>query len=147
MTGQNGRTEHIRGWILWVGIVLLIAGCGGEEDAVDGPFVADWQLDERACDQSTTRSECFRLTIDVAGIAGERSASCRIYPLDTGGAELALDATVPDVDPESARHEVAIIGPFPIDLGDTPEFDVVLPLVDDDSFGRWQVTCDPGRPG
>lgn len=137
----------MRGWILWAGLVLLIAACGGEEDVVDGPFVGDWQMNEQACDEPTAGDECYRVTLEVAGIAGEREASCRIYPLDTDGVELALGANVPDVDPETAYHEVAIIDSLSIDLGATPEFDVVLPVVDDESFWRWQVTCYPGAPG
>lgn len=134
-------------WIALAGLVVLIAGCGEDSDIVDGPFISGSELQERACEEPTAGEVCYRLTLEVAGIAGEREASCRIYPHDTDGFELALDATVPDADPETAYHEVVLIDHLSIDLGDTPNFDVVLPVVDDERFWRWLVSCDPGAPG
>ncbi len=134
--------------LLVVPMILVAVGCGESEDTVDRPFIRGTQLDEQQCDQPVSGSRCYQLTLDVFDHAGESAASCRIHALDNDGAPSDLDETIaPDLDPESANHEVAIIDGFTIRSGDTPMFNVVLPAVEDESFWRWQVTCYPGAPG
>lgn len=131
-----------------VGLLVLLAGCGGVEDVVDGPFVHSWQLDERTCAEPVAEAGCYQLSLGVSSHDGSNAASCDIYPLGVDGAEYALsEAIASDLDALSVRHEVVIIDEFSIQAGDEPVFEVILPIVTDEGFWRWQVTCDPGAPG
>lgn len=114
-------------------LLVVSAGCGAS-DAVDGPFIEDWQLDEQPCEQPIEGSLCYRLTLGVSDHSGENIAECRVYPSDS--------ESVAGPDPA-----VVLIDDIAIGAGDTPTFDVVLPVIDDEEFLRWLVVCDPGAPG
>ncbi len=145
---MSAASSNLRLVLLVVPMILVAVGCGESEDTVDRPFIRGWDLDERQCDQQIAESRCYRLTLDVFDYPGESAASCRIYALDDSGVPYDLDAAIaPDLDPVSAEHEVAIIDGFTIRSGDVPEFSVVLPAIEDESFRRWQVSCHPGAPG
>jgi hypothetical protein len=79
---------------------------------------------------------------------GESAASCRAYALSNNGAAYHIDDDVaPDADPESMEDELVIVDAFAIRSGDKPTFDLSLPVVEDESFLRWQASCHPGAPG
>jgi len=72
------------------------------------------------------------LTLTVATDPGAEFASCLIYRMDINGKEYGEPA--------------GKVG-FTLDPGDSLTFGIVLPVVSDDKFSRWQVTCDPAAPG
>ena len=113
-------------------VVVALAACG-VDDAVDGPFIDSWQLDDQ-------------LTVTVFDHEGTAEASCVVIAYDRDGEDMAVVES-DDLLPETAYHEVYVTGPFTITGGEVVTFDVDLPEIDNPDFWRWQVVCDPGALG
>ena len=117
-------------------VAVLLVGAGCADDVVDGPFDSDWRLDEVPCPSAPEATrQCFELALTVRGAEGVAEATCRVFAADDAG--LPVTPGTPVTELES----------FSIQAGDTPVFRIEVPAVDDESFSRWQVECDPGAPG